>query len=188
MLPVRVVPNFLSVVECTGWIDYINELEKSRRELFVERDGRLALQLGRDYCDEHTSTASLEPIAEKELEARRIFLRVVKETGFAFGDMNELFVCAFWLAKQYPGAKVDFHEDTDNGANQHLDYSAIIYLNTQESGGELSFPKYGYTYTPKAGDLVMFDSKDAGIHGVMTIHEERYSLPLWMSRDKNYEL
>lgn len=189
-LPVRVVPNFLSIVECAAWIDYINELEKTRSEEFVKspEGKRIALQFGKDYCDEHSSNAVLDIDSDQALEARRIFSRIVKETGSAFSDMNELFVCAFWLAKQYPGSKVDLHNDTDNGANEHLDYSAVIYLNDQQSGGELRFVSYGYTYVPRAGDVVIFPSKEAGLHGVLTINEERYSLPVWMTRDPLFKL
>ena len=162
----------------------INELEQTVREKFVTSPDarRIALQFGRDYCDEHSSTPSLDTLGERQHAARNIFSRIVEQAG------SEFFVCAFWLAKQYQGGRVDFHEDTDNGANQHLEYSAVIYLNSQQSGGELKFPLYGYTYAPVAGDLVIFPSKEAGLHGVMTINEERYSLPVWLTRDPSFKL
>lgn len=188
--PVRVIPNFLSTVQCAAWIELIDELEQTVGEKFVTSPDarRIALQFGRDYCDEHSSNPSLDLDDEWQQAARQIFSRVVEQTGSVFADMNELYVCAFWLAKQYPGGRVDFHDDTDNGANQQLDYSAVIYLNTQRSGGELKFPRYGYTYSPVAGDLVIFPSKDAGLHGVLTINEERYSLPIWLTRDPAFKL
>jgi hypothetical protein len=188
--PIRVIPNFLSPVECAAWIRLINELEQTVREKFVTSPDarRIALQFGLDYCEENSSDVSLAALADEEFAARQIFSRIIEETGSTFSDMNELFVCAFWLAKQYPGAQVGFHEDTDNGANPHMEYSAVIYLNTQVSGGELKFPKYGYTYTPRAGDVVIFPSKEAGLHGVTRIDEERYSLPLWMTYDETFKL
>lgn len=188
--PIRVINNFLSTEECTGWMQHIDELERTVREKFVTSPDarRIALQFGRDYCDEHSSSPSLDLVDEWQHAAREIFSRIVKETGSVFADSSELHVCAFWLAKQYPGGRVDFHDDTDNGANKQLEYSAVIYLNTQQAGGELKFPRYGYTYSPVAGDLVIFPSKEAGLHGVMTINEERYSLPVWLTRDPSFKL
>lgn len=187
-LPVRVVPNFLSIVECAAWIDYINELERSRPQDFTKyesSDGyRIALQFGEQIAGRRT----LDDIPEKELEIRNIFSRIVKETGSAFSDINELFVSTFWLAKQYPGSVIHFHEDTDGGADSHIVYSSLVYLNSQADGGELRFPRFGYTYTPRAGDLVVFDTQQAGMHGVMKIFEERYSLPVWMTRDPSLKL
>jgi 2OG-Fe(II) oxygenase superfamily len=188
--PIRVVPNFLSPVECAAWIQLINELEQTVRQKFVTSPDarRIALQFGLDYCEENSSDVSLSPLGEKEHAARQLFSRIVKQTGSVFADSSELHVCAFWLAKQYPGAQIGFHEDTDNGANPHMEYSAVIYLNTQQAGGELKFPRYGYTYSPVAGDVVIFPSKEAGLHGVLTINEDRYSLPVWLTRDPAFAL
>ena len=171
-------------------MQHIDELERTVREKFVTSPDarRIALQFGLDYCEENSSDVSLAPLGEKQQAARDIFSRTIKQTGSVFADSSELHVCAFWLAKQYPGAQIGFHEDTDNGANPHMEYSAVIYLNTQQAGGELKFPRYGYSYSPVAGDIVIFPSKEAGLHGVMTINEHRYSLPVWLTRDPAFAL
>ena len=192
-MPIRVIPNFLSVDECRSWIGRINELETSMPEAFtVYRNSesyRLALQFGEKLYDAAQARPELDVLGEKwQLAARQIFSRIIKQTGSDFADSRELYPSIFWLAKQYPGSKIDFHEDTDGGSDAHLEYSSLIYLNTQRSGGELKFPRYNFTYSPQAGDLIVFDTKQAGMHGVMEIFEERYSLPVWLTRDPSFKL
>ena len=191
--PIRVIPNFLSVDECRSWIRHINELETSMPEAFTvyrnDESHRLALQFGEKLYDAAQARPELDVLGEKmQPAAREIFLRIVDETRSSFGDSRELHPCIFWLAKQYPGSKIDFHEDTDGGSDGHIEYSSVIYLNTQQAGGELKFPRYGFTYSPQAGDLIIFDTKQAGIHGVTKIFEERYSLPVWLSSDPAFKL
>ena len=193
-IPVRVIPNFLSTVECAAWMQLINELEMSRPKDFTvyetaEGARRLALQFGEKLYDAAQARPELDVLGEKwQLAARQIFSRIIKQTGSDFADSRELYPSIFWLAKQYPGSKIDFHEDTDGGSDAHLEYSSLIYLNTQRSGGELKFPRYNFTYSPQAGDLIVFDTKQAGMHGVMEIFEERYSLPVWLTRDPSFKL
>lgn len=171
----------------------INELEMSRPQDFTvyETSGgapRIALQFGEKLYDAAQARPDLSILGEFQAAAAAIFSRIIKETGSAFADSRELYPCIFWLAKQYPGSRVDYHEDTDGGSDAHITYSSLVYLNSQQAGGELRFPLLGYTYVPQAGDLVIFETKQAGMHGVTTIHEERYSLPLWMTADPAFNL
>ena len=191
-IPVRVIPNFLSTVECAAWIDLINELEISRPEDFTvyknEESYRLALQFGEKLYDSQQARPSLDVLGEKwQQAAGEIFSRVIES---ARQDLHpgELFTSVFWLAKQYPGSKINLHEDTDGGADSHLAVSSLVYLNSQSIGGELRFPKFDYTYKPQAGDLVLFDTLAAGLHAVDVIQEERYSLPMWFTRDEHFRL
>lgn len=191
--PVRVIPNFLSVDECRSWMQLIDELEKTRPQEFTiyknEESYRVALQFGEKLYDDAQARPAFDILGEKwQLAARQIFSRIIKQTGSDFADSRELYPSIFWLAKQYPGSRIDFHEDTDGGSDSHIEYSSLIYLNTQRSGGELKFPRYNFTYSPQAGDLIVFDTKQAGLHGVMKIFEERYSLPVWLSSDPAFAL
>lgn len=192
-VPVRVIPNFLSTVECAAWMQLINELEISRPQDFTvyktaEGARRLALQFGEKLYDSQQARPDLSILGESRAAAAAIFSRIIKETGSSFADSRELYPSIFWLAKQYPGSRIDYHEDTDGGSDSHITYSSLVYLNSQRSGGELKFPRYGYTYVPQAGDLIIFGTQQAGMHGVTTIHEERYSLPVWLTVDPAFKL
>jgi hypothetical protein len=190
-IPIRVIPNFITLVECEEWILRINELEQARASDFVTYSSgsshRIAMQFGeKDYGDS-SPRPTLDVLGDRTAIALELFSRVVKSTRDHLHP-GELFVSVFWLAKQYPGSRIDIHEDTDDGADFHLSVSSLIYLNSQSSDGELSFPEFNYKYKPQAGDLVMFDSVLAGMHSVSTIKEDRYSLPIWMTSNKSHQL
>jgi hypothetical protein len=190
MIPIKVVENFISKDEINSMIEYINHLEaKNLKEFGVYQDGkRLALQFGNDLYHKTLSHLTLDLLFKKEKQIKKYFQKVITKTKELFNDKEDLYVCAFWFAKQYPGAKVPAHEDTDNGVNLHFKYSAILYLNELESGGELSFLDLGHSYKPQAGDLVIFPTFGTGIHAVLEIPETRYSMPFWMTSDKTFDL
>jgi len=181
--PIKVIKNFIQEPEIEMMIDYINHLEKTELDKFaVYQDGkRLALQFGKDKCHEHTSHHTLAIVDEKRELIYGYFSRAIAEVSKAFEDTGDLYVCSFWAAKHYPGSTVPRHEDTDNGLNMHFKYSAVIYLNTLSDSGELSFVETDYSYSPSAGDLVMFLSQGSGTHAVSKITEHRYTLPLWIT-------
>jgi hypothetical protein len=191
--PVRVISNFLTSVECATWIEYINELEHTVPELFtVHPDkpvSRISLQFGEKEYEDDQARPALDVLTPKMRQAAdQIFSRIVKETRSAFGDSSQLYPCIFWMAKQYPGSRVDPHEDTDGGSDEHIHYSSLVYLNTQQAGGQITFHNHNFTYSPQAGDLLVFDTELGGVHSVMKINEERYSLPVWMTRNLSFNL
>lgn len=187
---IRIVKGFLSEDEMKFFRDYEdNILETKKDSLIVFNNGnRPVLQFGKDYCHEHSSHHTLDIVSDIEDKIRNLFFRVETITKNIFGNPKDLYTCSFWFAKQLPGAFVMEHDDTDNGANMHFKYSAVIYLNTLKDSGELIFTQLGYSYMPEAGDLVIFKSIDAGRHMVNPINEYRYTMPMWMTEDKSFAI
>jgi hypothetical protein len=190
MEPVKVVNNFISKQECSILIKEINKIVKEQIDNFsIYQDGkRLALQFGNDLYHEHNSHLDLNIISESEPLFRKYFSSVVDQTAKLFDENKKMYVSSFWIAKQFPGAEVPEHEDTDGGKNTHFDYSAVLYLNTLTDSGDLEFPYLKYSYSPKAGDLVVFPSRTTGTHVVNKINEDRYTLPMWITKNKDFVL
>jgi hypothetical protein len=188
MVPIKVVKNFISEDEIASMIQYIDHLEaKNIKDFGVYQEGkRLALQFGNNHYA--SSLLTLDLLFEKEKQIKEYFQKVIDETKKLFNSQQDLYVCTFSFAKQYPGANVPAHEDTDGGLDRHFVYSSILYLNEIDSGGELSFLDLGYSHKPQAGDLVIFPTQETGDHAVLEIPETRYSVPLWMTYDKNFDL
>jgi hypothetical protein len=188
MMPVKVVKNFISENEIASMIKYIDHLEsKNIKEFGVYQGGkRLALQFGKNHYA--SSLLTLDLLFEKEKQIKEYFQKVINETKKLFNDQQDLYVCTFSFAKQYPGANVPAHEDTDGGLDHHFEYSSILYLNELDFEGELLFLDLGYSHKPQAGDLVIFPTQRTGDHAVLEIPETRYSIPLWMTYDKNFDL
>lgn len=187
---VKVVNNFLSEQECSVLIHQIDKIIKNQMHNFsVYQDGkRLALQFGKELYTGHKPHLTLDIILDLEPAFRKYFSLITDTAAKLFNESEEMHVSSFWIAKQFPGAVVPEHEDTEGGLNTYFEYSAILYLNTLENSGSLLFPSLNYSHDPKAGDLVIFPTKTTGNHLVEKIDEERYTLPMWLSKDKNFML
>ena len=181
--PIKVIKNFVSKEKLQAMIDYIDLLESTMSDKFIKwQDGRrLALQFGVDYIHEKSSHPSLELLGDGEEEVQTYFSKVIETVKTLFDVSEELHMSSFWFAKQYSGAIVNAHEDTDSGYNMHYKYSGVLYLNTMTDGGELFFAQYDHHHKPEAGDLVLFPSQGTGMHSVDRISETRYSLVFWMT-------
>lgn len=105
-----------------------------------------------------------------DLVLESLFLAALREGGFhdAHAD-NEKYVSGKWMPNHTP----------------QRDYTAIVYLNSDFSGGDLWFPQHNVCISPKCGLLVAFPSSGDFVHGVDRVSRgTRYSLPVWFTRDK----
>ena len=179
---IKVVNNFLAEAECKYLIDFIESKLDIMKGSKIQGDRRKFISFGKDSFHKD-SEVSLDAISEIEPLLRTdIFPRLTTKVMELTHNRKEVMVNNFFLAKQYPGARIDSHVDTDGGQNMQFKFSGIIYLNTMSSGGELYFPDLNYTYKPVAGDLVTFPSKPLEfVHEVAEIQEERYTIPIWLT-------
>jgi hypothetical protein len=102
----------------------------------------------------------------------------------------ELFVESVFLACLWPG---DSHiPHADNERREHgrwlpnhtpqRDYTTLVYLNDNFTGGELVFPDRDVVIIPKPGLFVGFPSNHEFVHAVPKILSgKRYSLPVWFT-------
>jgi hypothetical protein len=102
----------------------------------------------------------------------------------------ELFVESVFLACLLPG---DSHiPHADNERREHgrwlpnhtpqRDYTALVYLNDNFTGGELVFPDRGVVIIPKPGLFVGFPSNHEFVHSVPNVLSgRRYSVPVWFT-------
>lgn len=187
---IKIVKNFLSKDECQALIHYIDLLVETQNNQFsIYQNGkRLALQFGKDLYHEHASHLTLDIVSDKEKIFREYFSSVINQIGILFKDKDPMYVSSFWIAKQFSGAIIPEHEDTDGGTNTHFEYSSIIYLNSLKDSGDLIFDSLNYSYRPNTGDLIIFPSKSTGTHKVEKINEDRYSLPIWITKDIKFNL
>lgn len=102
----------------------------------------------------------------------------------------KLFVDSVFLACLLPGDSHIAH--ADNARREHgrwmpnhtpqRDYTGIVYLNDNFTGGELVFPDRNVVIIPKPGLFVAFPSNHKFVHSVPNILSgKRYSLPLWFT-------
>jgi hypothetical protein len=104
----------------------------------------------------------------------------------------ELFVESVFIACLLPG---DSHiPHADNERREHgrwlpnhtpqRDYTGLVYLNDNFTGGELVFPDRDVVIIPKPGLFVGFPSNHKFVHAVPNVLSgKRYSLPVWFTMD-----
>jgi hypothetical protein len=189
---IKVIKNFFTQEECDFYIQYIeSNLDKFQQ---TKKTKRLVWLFG----DELSMGASkgpikvnldLSPISDIETKIRDLFRRVETVAKETYKNDNDLFITSLMMTKQIPGAFIVPHYDTDGGINYYFKYSAIIYLNTMKQDGILEFPYLDYSYSPEAGDFLMFPSGDKeSLHQVTKISEDRYSLPMWLTEDASWRI
>jgi hypothetical protein len=193
MTNIEILEGFLSIEECSK---YINFIDNNIDNMILYKglgypQKRYTIKFGRD--DEFPDEANFEfsKIDGISQDLNKIFNEIIELTKYFYKE-DELYLTSFFLSKHLPGSYMGKHYDADpnpGGQNHHLDYNIMLYLNTLEGNGEIVFPKRDLTISPKAGDLVFFDSKDLeNLHAVNEVTENRYSIPIWLSRDKTQEL
>ena len=102
----------------------------------------------------------------------------------------ELFVESLFLVCLLSGESHIAH--ADNERREHgrwvpnhtpqRDYTGLVYLNDNVTGGELVFPDRDVVIIPKPGLLVGFPSNHDFVHAVpKVLSGKRYSLPIWFT-------
>jgi hypothetical protein len=72
-----------------------------------------------------------------------------------------------WITKNYvikkykQGGEIPDHSDRDHDYDRNtFDWTALIYLSDDYTGGEIVFSNLGYTIKPKAGSILFFPSDE----------------------------
>lgn len=146
------------------------------------------------YDDEYpelevTDYTSIAPIKQ---ELSKAFAVAKKNTAEAFGiSEDKLYLCSFFISMHEPGGQMRPHMDSQpiEGHNPHLDFTAMLYLNSMGRTGTLAFPIIGKRISPNTGDMVIFESKDpTNAHAVEEVSRNRYSIAMWFTTGPEHHL
>jgi len=103
---------------------------------------------------------------------------------------RELFVESLFIACLLSGDSHIAHADNERkergrwvpNHTPQRDYTGLVYLNDNFTGGELVFPDRDVVIIPKAGLLVGFPCNHEFVHAVPKVRSgKRYSLPVWFA-------
>lgn len=96
------------------------------------------------------------------------------------------------FVKWAPGMSSGLHADcqthdgkpAEAGNFYRYNVSVLLYPNDNYDGGEITFPEYGITLKPKAGDLIIFPGNNYYQHTVEMVKSGiRYTMPSWYAFD-----
>ena len=185
---VKIVKNVISLENSVTLIEYINKnlhsFSSNPKKLWFKKFFGM---------DDVYKQGRCEPVINGLGDIKELSVKVaeaVKNTIVEqFADTEPIFLNSLWFAKHLPGDDVPVHVDNEEGENEQFAYSTILYLNTVEDGGVLNFPKLNLSFKPEACDLIVFPSQGKDmLHEVISIGEDRYTMPMWFTKDKDLEL
>lgn len=183
-MEVHVIKDFISKEDSDILISYIEK----RFPTDDKPRSRQTIMFGRDNLNT-ASSHIICGIDEVEELVRNYTSKATEIVRGVFEKDIKIFLSSFWLSKHYPGSKMRPHSDTDSGKSPQYCNSGIIYLNGQEDGGELFFPKINLILKPDQGDLIIFDSRHRdAIHGIKQVNDFRYTIPMWFTDSPDYIL
>jgi hypothetical protein len=153
-----VIEDFISIEDRQDLISFIDQLPE--KDLNKKGDGRLTL------CD-------------KDLpESTKFLKKYTPKVQEVLTSNHE--VRTFFLSVYPAGSGMLPHLDEPDEPLKD-DLAVVFILNDDYEGGELYFPDWDYTYTPKAGDAIFFPC-NRYLHGVNSVLSgTRYSVPLQYS-------
>jgi Rps23 Pro-64 3,4-dihydroxylase Tpa1-like proline 4-hydroxylase len=178
MEPVNLFKNFVDKETAKEIVDFI----ENNLHLFHYNESRKRYMMRFGYDEELPEQAirTMYPVKDIFHTLNIIF----DQTQKLFDE--GIYLTSWFLSKQIPGAKLLPHKDGAEGMNDHLEYTAMLYLNTLNDNGSISFPELNMNITPELGDLIVFKSLEHE-HMVHDVAEDRYSLPMWFTKKKELE-
>jgi hypothetical protein len=186
MNQIKVIKDFVSLDDANKIINYIDKIPGLFD--YESFDKRFTKMFGNDSFHKDRSSYPITGLNEIYSIMFNATEKAKKVIAYKYNDDKDIFLSSLWFAKQIPGGFLGPHVDTDN-VNVHFIYSAVLYLNTLEDSGSLDFPNLGVSIKPEAGSLVIFPSSgDESLHEVKLIKENRYTVPLAFTRNKELEL
>ena len=164
------IPNFIKPYEAEILINYWNKNE------------RLCSDLSSSHAERNLHMKDISNLQVKEI------LKYITHKGSFFVDHFFNTKCLPFqdpiICRWKKGHSMNFHVDQNINETEDkilMNYSTLLYLNDNFEGGSLVF-KNGEKYTPKAFEIIMFESGPENEHGVETVESGfRYTVPLWYS-------
>jgi hypothetical protein len=181
-----IAQNYLDAEGCAALIAYANRTGGKPAPVGDPRgDGRVGNTHAPAFTADRIDIHSDPQIVERSLAmCRDIYTNGVAQF---YGVEMEWFEVPHIL-RYHPGGHYIVHSDSENwDESQQLwvkgvdrDYSSILYLNSEFTGGSLAFPNLNLRIHPQAGMLVTFPSDHRFMHAAEeTLSGKRYAFVTW---------
>jgi hypothetical protein len=147
----------------------------------IKQNARTNLDLGLTLAAETTGN----PIAQSIHNQMYILLLAATVPYMKKHDIHGLWHENYNLLKYTGGTEYKAHYD--GGTETHRSVSAIVYLNSEYSGGEVEFVNFGVKIKPEPGMLLLFPSNYAYTHiAHPVVSGTKYAVVTWMHDQPMY--
>lgn len=185
----KIVEDFIDDYSIDMVISY---LDNNEEDLTYNPDiFQYGLKLGRDMYHGKESILDASRLKEIRSYVLDIYLpKCIDTVSTLYGDDSDLFIASVWIMRAKNGSYISKHNDQDHGANKHLKWSIVTYLNNMpDNDGSLNFFNMDYSYSPKKGETVIFPSAPPKYnHQVKSINNDRYTIVAWLTNDPEFDL
>ena len=178
------LPGFLAAEECERLIAII-ESRIQPSKLFNDRKVPNA------------RTSSTHFFAQEAPETLALGHKIDEVTGIARSHAETIQGQRYRVGEEYRHHRDYFREERDHWQNERRrggqrSWTAMVYLNAVEAGGETEFPELGLTVTPEPGLLIAWDNMDRSgrpnrntRHAALpVISGEKYVITQWYRQEE----
>ena len=182
---VYIVHNFLNDRQCNDWVAQAERKKHSWLQVVDTKNSTQDKIIQKPDPARVTQKVELEELQEK----------INAAMGHAVVDKIEPVIkqkIAWFenstLLRYTTGGKYLRHADADLYDREHKaffkcmdrDFSMLLYLNDEYTGGSINFTRFNYCYRPKKGDLLFFPSDHRYLHQAETVTSGvRYAVVSW---------
>jgi predicted 2-oxoglutarate/Fe(II)-dependent dioxygenase YbiX len=182
---VLVVEDFLTAAECGRLLEIGRAQPSEAAKITVGKRTEPGGAVERHSA--HRITTAIKTMNVGEAFVPVVGLAFQHWVREAYGDEIEWFE---WpdVLMYGPGGRYNLHADADlrdpeTGAWRRAkdrDYSLLIYLNEDFSGGAIEFPRFDFRLQPRRGMLVAFPSDHRYVHAALPVESgTRYVIVSW---------
>ena len=183
-MDIKIIQDFVDQEDADSLIEYIetNKLNKDKFE-YTEYLKTEESQQAQSQVPERFSIKDHAEVKDIYIKYAKKF---IKESKIFFDNAENIGLYAQWLTMYGIGNELPRHRDNHEGAEE-IDFSAVIYLNDNFTGGELLLEDFSYLHKPKALSIIIFHP--TYWHEIKPILSgKRYAMPIWGTLNDKHKL
>ncbi len=182
---IQVIKGFLSNADCKRFTRFAEKQKRAALSVVAGNQTTASKTTHKRHSSRITQTVAL---GKKQQQASEWFCTACSFKLKALTGKKPQWFETPHLLRYGPGGKYDIHSDAEHFDAQtrqfyrfiDRDFSMLIYLNDDFTGGELNFPWLNFQYKPVMGDLVFFPSNHIFTHeSLPIISGKKYALVSW---------
>lgn len=176
---VMIYDNFLEATD--EFVNMAKEEDRWEDAEIIDANGGQAP----DIEHRNTRKLSLPPLVDYN-PAWYFLAKSLKQMGYRYANTYKAFFQSMEFPQMlyYPADVGYYHDHVDDDVGLERVFSAVLYMNTIEQGGETRFVDLDLTVKPVAGRLLMFPANFLYRHeATMPIGQDKFSVVTWYRMD-----
>ena len=174
-MDIKIIENFVDPEDAARLINYI-ETNKHDTSKFIYGE-YLKTEESQQAQSQLPESFSIKDHSEVKDLYVKYAKKFIEECKLFFDNTEGIGLYAQWLTMYGIGNELPRHVDNHYGAEE-INFSAVIYLNDDFTGGELLLEDFDYFHKPKALSIIIFHP--TYWHEIKPILTgKRYAMPIW---------